>query len=459
MLLFARLTKLRSKKDVSRRENCLKQAVILAGGKGSRLSSRLNGLPKPMVDFDGKPLLWYQLRLLDKYGFDEVLILVNYLSDKIIEYVNQTDFGDMHVECVHEVSPLGTAGAVLSIYEKLHPTFLVVYGDTMLDVNLDRFTAYHYEKSECDVTLFVHPNSHPHDSDLVEVDDKSCVVAFHNYPHNAELYLQNLVNAALYMINRDCLLPMFNLEMNLLDFGKHIFPELLRLGIQIRAYNSPEYIKDCGTPDRLDSAIQDYKSGKILNARLDNPQKVIFLDRDGTINYDVGHLNNEKDLVLFDGVADAIKLINNSHYRCIIITNQPVIARGECSYADVQKIHNIIEMTIGAEGAFIDRFYFCPHHPDSGFENERAELKVLCKCRKPGTGLLDRASIDFNIDFSSSWFIGDTTVDIMTAKNCNLSSVLVQTGAAGMDGKFQVEADYTAPDLLRAVKLILAKDV
>ena len=170
-------------------------------------------------------------------------------------------------------------------------------------------------------------------------------------------------------------------------------------------------------------ALQDYKSGKISNARL-KINKVIFLDRDGTINYDVGHLDNEKDLVLFDGVADAIKLINNSYYRCIVITNQPVIARGDCSYADVQKIHNKIEMTIGAEGAFIDRFYLCPHHPDSGFKNERPELKVLCKCRKPGTGLLDRAAVDFNIDFSSSWFIGDTT-DIMTAKNLNCR--LVQT--------------------------------
>lgn len=435
----------------------MKQAVILAGGKGSRLSSRLNGLPKPLVDFGGKPLLWYQLSLLDKYGFDHVLILVSYLSEKIVDYVDQSDFGDMHVECVHEISPLGTAGAVLSIYEKLQSTFLVIYGDTMLDVNLDRFKIYH-EEEKCDVTLFVHPNSHPHDSDLVEVDDKNRILAFHAYPHNPELHLQNLVNAALYIINRDCLLPMFNLEVHLLDFGKHIFPELLRLGVQISAYNSPEYIKDCGTPDRLDGALRDYKSDKIVNARLDIPQKVIFLDRDGTINYDVGHLSNQKDLVLLDGVADAIKLINNSHYRCIVVTNQPVVARGDCSFATVEKIHNIIEMRIGEKGAFIDRFYFCPHHPDSGFENERSELKVFCKCRKPGTGLLDRASVDFNIDFSNSWFIGDTTVDIMTAKNGNLSSVLVQTGAAGMDGKFQVDADYTAPDLLSAVKLILAKD-
>lgn len=437
----------------------MEQAVILAGGKGTRLSSRLNGLPKPLIDFSGNPLLWHQLNLLEKYGFREVLILVSHLADNIADYIEKNNCWEMAIKCIEDVKPLGTAGAVLSIYDELDRSFLVVYGDTMLDIDLARFLEFHEKHKESDITLFVHPNSHPYDSDLVEVDTNDLVIAIHGYPHDPSAYLRNLVNAALYIINRDCLSKSRSLEAKFLDFGRDLFPKLLASGISIAAYNSPEYIKDCGTPDRLDKAILDYFTGKIKNANLSVPQKVIFLDRDGTINYDVGHLSDEKNLALLEGAAEAIKLINESDYRCIIITNQPVVARGDCSFSDVEKLHNIMEMRLGEKGAFIDRIYFCPHHPDSGFKNERPELKIRCDCRKPSIGLLKKANEDFNVNFDTSWFVGDTTVDIMTAKNLGISSVLVQTGAAGMDRKYDVEADYVTPDLLSAVELILSKQI
>jgi D,D-heptose 1,7-bisphosphate phosphatase len=237
-------------------------------------------------------------------------------------------------------------------------------------------------------------------TDLIQINNNNNVIAIHAYPHNQGLYLRNLVNAALYIINRDCLLKSCWSTGGSSDFAKDLFPKLIELDIPIAAYNSPEYIKDCGTPDRLDKAVSDYRTGKINASRLNVSQKVIFLDRDGTINYDVGHLSNEKDLRLLDGTAEAIKLINESGYRCIVITNQPVIARGECSFAGLEKLHNIIEMTLGAEGAYIDRIYFCPHHPDAGFENERSDLKINCDCRKPAVGLLKKANDDFNIDFT-----------------------------------------------------------
>ena len=148
------------------------------------------------------------------------------------------------------------------------------------------------------------------------------------------------------------------------------------------AYNSPEYIKDCGTPDRLDASIKDFKTGKISNFNLNKPQRVIFLDRDGTINEDVDHLNNIKNFNLLEGVTEAIRLINESNYRCIVITNQPVIARGECSHDELENIHNFMEKLLGNEKAFLDRIYFCPHHPDAGFIGEVPSLKIRCKCRK-----------------------------------------------------------------------------
>ena len=351
----------------------MKQAIILAGGKGVRLSSRLEGLPKTLVNFNDKPLIWYQLKLLEKYGYNEVLILVNYLAEKVEAYIRNSGYWKLSIKCIRENTPLGTAGAILSVFEELKTKFLVIYGDTMLNVDLKRFEDFHDNQENNDITLFVHPNDHPYDSDLIEITDDNKVTAIHASPHKPNLYLRNLVNAALYIINRDSLFRFISLKDFPLDFGKDLLPKLLKSRTIITAYNSPEYIKDCGTPERLDQSIDDYKKGKISKASLETSQKAIFLDRDGTINHDVGHLNNELELVLLDGVEEAINLVNKSDFRCIVITNQPVIARGECSFADVEKIHSKLETKLGQKGAFLDRIYFCPHHPDKGFKSKQIQ--------------------------------------------------------------------------------------
>lgn len=432
----------------------MKQAIVLAGGKGTRLSSKLNGLPKPLVDFCGKPLLWYQLKLLEKYGYDEVLILVNHKAQMISDYINNLKDLQIKVKCIEEKKPLGTAGSVLAIFDLLEDEFTVIYGDTILDVNLLKFYEFH-KNSKFDISLFVHPNNHPFDSDLVEINSKNEIKAIHSYPHDENLLTRNLVNAALYILKKESLPINLRGKEIYSDFGKDIFPNLLNSSIRVGAYNSPEYIKDCGTPDRLDASIKDFKTGKISNSNLNKPQKVIFLDRDGTINQDVDHLNNIKNFKLLEGVTEAIRLINESSYRCIVITNQPVIARGECSYDELEKIHNFMEMLLGNEKAYLDRIYFCPHHPDTGFVGEVSSLKIKCKCRKPEIGMLLDAKKDFNIDFTKSWFIGDTTVDIMTAKNANINSIQLKTGKNGTDNKYNVRADYIKKDLLSAIRFIL----
>jgi D,D-heptose 1,7-bisphosphate phosphatase len=433
----------------------LKQAVILAGGKGTRLSDRLGDLPKPLVDFCGKPLLWHQIEVLKKYGYTHILILVSHKADKIQEYIKSNNFWGVYIECVKEDKLKGTAGAVLSVYNRLKSTFLVVYGDTIFDVDLIRFEKFHGIIDKTDISLLLHPNSHPYDSDLVEIDDAGKILGFKSYPHPVGIDYKNIVNAALYLINRDCLISYTAPDIEFVDFAKDLFPRLLDKGFHLRGYLSPEYIKDCGTPDRLDKAIEDFKSGKISNSNIGLPQAAVFLDRDGTINQDVGHLSDVKDLILFDGVCEAIKKINDAGYKCIVITNQPVIARGDCSRIELQKIHNRLETILGKHGAFLDRIYYCPHHPDSGFANEVVEFKCQCECRKPSIAMINSAIEEFNIDISRSWFVGDTTVDLMTAKNAGIRSILVKTGAAGRDGKYNVLPDFEMADLNSAVDFIL----
>jgi histidinol-phosphate phosphatase family protein len=436
----------------------LKQAVILAGGKGTRLSDRLAGLPKPLVDFCGKPLLGHQIDILKRYGYTHILILVNHKANKIEEYIKANNSWGVDIECINENEPKGTAGAVLSVFNRLKNTFLVVYGDTIFDVDLVRFEKFHSIVDQTDISLFLHPNSHPYDSDLVEINESGKVLGFKSYPHPKKVDYRNIVNAALYLINRECLTPDLTSEIVFADFAKDLFPQLLDKGFLLRGYLSPEYIKDCGTPERLDKAIEDYKSGKISNSNIRIPQAAVFLDRDGTINQDSGHLSDVKDLVLFHGVCEAIRKINDAGYKCIVVTNQPVIARGECSLSELQKIHNKLETILGQQGAFFDRIYYCPHHPDSGFKNEVVELKGPCECRKPSIAMINSAVEEFNIDLSRSWFIGDTTVDLMTAKNAGIRSILVKTGAAGRDGKYDVIPDVEMADLTSAVDFLLNAD-
>jgi histidinol-phosphate phosphatase family protein len=433
----------------------MRQAVILAGGQGTRLRERLGDLPKPLIDLCGVPLLERQILLLKQYGFDDILILVNYKAEKIVEFCNSKNNWGLTIKCIDDGLPCGTAGAVLRAWDQLSDEFLVVYGDTMFEVDLERFKQFHQQVPITAATLFLHPNDHPHDSDLVEMDDAGIVTGFYPYPHDGVLYLSNLVNAALYIVRKATLESWRFFSEETLDFGKHVFPKMIGSGLRLRGYSSPEYIKDCGTPRRIDKVSADFRSGKIHRASLSHPQAAVFLDRDGTINVEVNHLISPDRFELIPGVDTAIQRLNRSEFRTCVVTNQPVIARGECTSAQLRSIHNKMETLLGRKGAFVDLIDYCPHHPDCGFIGEVPELKFLCTCRKPETGMIDRAVKKLNIDTAKSWMVGDTTTDVQLAKKAGIKSILVETGYAGLDRKYLVNPDFTVPDLQAAVDFIL----
>jgi histidinol-phosphate phosphatase family protein len=157
------------------------------------------------------------------------------------------------------------------------------------------------------------------------------------------------------------------------------------------------------------------------------------------------------------GVPEAIRRLNESEYRAVVVTNQPVIARGECTTEELIYMHAKLETELGGAGAFLDAIYFCPHHPDKGFAGEVVQLKIDCACRKPKLGMIERAVSDLNIDLETSWLIGDTTSDLETARRAGLKSILVRTGEAGNDRKFNTKANYTVENFAVAVDLILAQ--
>lgn len=429
------------------------QAVIIAGGKGTRLRERLGGLPKPMAVIGGRPLLEHQILLARQYGFTDIVLLTGYGAQHISEYFGDGGRWGIRVRYREEQKLLGTAGAVLANLAILEDRFLVMYGDTMLNVHLKRFWDAHAASSAA--TLFLHPNDHPQDSDLVELDTSGRVVAFHPYPHAPDRYYSNLVNAALYVID-NAALKRYSGSSAFPDFGKHLFPHLMREGVPLKGYRSPEYIKDAGTPERLDKVTADFESRRIAQGSFATPAPAVFVDRDGTLNREVSYVKSAAELELLPGTAGAIRKLNQAGVRIVVITNQPVIARGDCSEADLAEVHRKLETVLGAEGAYLDAIYYCPHHPDKGFPGERSELKLVCNCRKPATGLVDQAVKDLNLDLRRSWFIGDSARDIATAAAACIRSVLVRTGNGREEGTFVTAPDAVFSDLPSAVEYLLA---
>ena len=433
----------------------MRQAVILAGGKGTRLKSISRNIPKPMVYIQDKPLLEHLIQKCAQYGIFDIKLLVSYKKEQIEEYFGDGARFGVFIKYIYEEVPKGTAGALIDALPELNKCFLVIYGDTFFDIDLNSFWNFHQNHSE-DASIFLHPNDHPFDSDLVELNSDYQIKKIHPYPHKTGNWLQNLVNAGIYILNKKVFddIKLQN-KKDLPDIAKDLFPTMLKSRKKLYGYISTEYIKDMGTPKRLKKLEEDISSGKIENLKRQKPKVAFFLDRDGTINKEVGHLSNIDKFELFEGVAKSISKINAAGILVIVITNQPVIARGELKESELKKVHNKMETLLGRDGAYVDRIYYCPHHTDLGFKNEVKSLKFDCECRKPKIGLFLQAKNDLNIDLEKSWLVGDTTTDILAAKNAGIKSVLVKTGMSGEDRKHRVTPDFIVEDLNSAVDLFL----
>lgn len=407
------------------------KTVIMAGGKGTRISSVASDIPKPMIKIEGKPVLEHEIECLRDQGFKDIIITVSHLGNIIMDYfgdgsavspVTQKPFG-VHIEYYFEEQPLGNAGALFQIKDKLDSDFLLLNADAMFDVDFNRFVAFHKSHGGL-VTLFTHPNSHPYDSGVLIADANGAVERWLTKEDDRPKYYRNCINAGLHVLSPKLLAQ--EIDTPKIDLDRQLLKPLAGTG-KMFCYNSPEYVKDMGTPERYYSVCEDFKAGRVKGKNLANKQRTVFLDRDGTINKYVGFLRNIDEFELLDGVAEAIKKINASGYLAIVVTNQPVIARGEVSFEELQEIHNKMETLLGEQGAYVDAIYFCPHHPHKGYAGERPELKIDCECRKPKPGMLIQAAKDFNIDLINSWMIGDGENDILAGKNAGCHTALIQS--------------------------------
>jgi mannose-1-phosphate guanylyltransferase / phosphomannomutase len=427
------------------------KVIVLAGGMGTRLG--LPGVPKVLVPIDGVPLLERTVTSAVAYGFTDFLFLTGYLGEAIEHhFLDGSRFG-AKIEYVREPEPLGTAGCFNPIRERLTEPFVVIYGDTLMDVDLAAMANFASTRGGAG-TLFAHPNDHPFDSDLLEIDNNGRVVAVHPKPHAADAHLPNLVSAALYVLSPRAL--QFVDSAGASDWGRDVFPRLARAE-RLYAYRSCEYIKDIGTADRLSLGTRHLREGRLERLALRTAKPAVFVDRDGVINEERGGVHSPREVALIPGAARAIRLLNEAGVLVICVTNQPDLAKGMMTWADLRSVSGEIDHRLAVEaGAYLDDLFYCPHHPERGWPGEVTELKVDCDCRKPADGLLRRAAKIHHLDLGRSWLVGDRYCDIAAGASVGARTILVRTGHGGDDReRYAVKPNQHLPDLAAAADCIL----
>lgn len=406
----------------------------MAGGKGTRISELFPNIPKPLIPIDGIPVLEREIVSLRDQGFTDIIITIGYMAEKIQAYFGNGSKWNVNIVYFVEDKPLGNAGALFKL--DLTEDFLLLNADAAFDVDFNRMVEFHNLHGGL-VTLFTHPNSHPYDSGLIIADSTCEVNAWLAKEDDRPKFYRNRVNAGLHVISPK-VLEISGVDKNAI--GKEVNGKIMKVDLDRQVlkplcgthtmfcYDSPEYVKDMGTPERYESVCRDYTKGVVQAKNLKNRQKAIFLDRDGTINKYVGFLRKTEELELTEDAAEAIKLINTSGYLAVVVTNQPVIARGEVTWEGLDEIHNKMETELGKQGAYLDGIYFCPHHPHKGYVGELVELKIDCDCRKPKPGMLIKAAKDLNIDLKKSYMIGDSENDVKAGNSVGCKSIKIEEG-------------------------------
>ena len=428
-------------------------AVIQAGGMGTRmLELTKNEVPKPLFPLDGRPMMQWQIELLKTYNITEIIIIIGYLGDKIKEYFKDGKAFGVNIRYIEEKEPLGSAGALYYLKSMIScKKILLIFGDVMFNMDINRMIRFHEEK-QAQITLLVHPNSHPNDSDVLRIDEQKRVIGILPKKEKRKDWYDNCTNAGIYILEEDVLKKIK--EPKKIDLEKELILPLITTNT-VYGYHTTEYIKDAGTVSRFFSVERAHKNGIWDKKNLKNKQRCIFLDRDGTVNVYKGLVSCEELFELEEGVATAIRLLNEEGYLVIVVTNQPVVARGMCDIDDVKRIHRKMQVLLGEQGAYVDDIVFCPHHPDKGYPEENPEYKIICDCRKPATGMIDEMVKKYNIDIKNSYIIGDSTIDIELGRRVGLKTILVKTGLAGKDAKFNIEADLVTEKLKEAVLKII----
>lgn len=377
------------------------QAVILAGGLGTRLAPITHTTPKPMVPFHGRPFLAYLIDLLKQQGFTKVMLLLGYLAPKVQAY-----FGDgsrFGITIEYSVTPVedDTGRRIWHVRERLDPLFLLMYGDNYWPMPFDRMWAW-FSSHTAPAMVTIYRNDEGYSKDNVIIDTEGMITT---YDKSRQATGLKGVELGFMLLRREILarLPDQNCS-----FEKVMFPHLSAQR-QLLAFVTDHRYYSVSTPERLP-----------LTADFLARQPTVILDRDGVLNEKMARAHyvcSWQAWRWLPGSLEALRRFKQAGYRVIVVTNQAGIARGAMTSDDLETIHRHMHRDIEAAGGKVDAVYHCPHGWDEG-----------CHCRKPKPGMLFQAQRDFHLDLSRLWFVGDDTRDGMAAEaaGCRFAMVTEQ---------------------------------
>jgi len=436
----------------------ISKAVIAAGGLGTRIRAVTgDALPKALLPIAGEPVIFRQMQLLAEYKVEHVIVLAGHLADALRNSVEtEAERLKLRLDVLVESQPLGTAGGLAAARALLgNEHYYFLCGDIAVHMDLDRLQAVHIG-SLAAATVVVHPNDHPHDSDLIAVDEHDCITAIMPRGTRPPGYYRNLVFGSIYCLSPRVTAFVENEKKQ--DLNNDVLPHMLAVGERLRAYNTPEYLRDVGTAERLALVERDIASGFMESLHWSQKRPAVFFDRDGVLNVERGgrgviHID---ELEILPGAAAAVKTVNDSGQLAVVVTNQSAVAKGFITPKYLERILAKLETELGEHGARFDRIYHCPHHPEEGFPGEVPELKISCECRKPKPGMLLRAANELPIDLPNSCLIGDTQRDIVAAQRAGVVAYGVRTGRACRDCTGGVQPLLMFNDVFEAARFAVA---
>jgi len=400
----------------------LRQAVILAGGMGTRLGILTRNIPKPVLDIGGKPFLEYLIWNLKRFGIKDIILSVGYLADVIMQKLGDGTKYGVKINYSIEENPAGTAGALKVAEPLLEKQFLLLNGDTLFDVNyLDLELCR--QRTGTLVAMALREVEDVSRYGSVNVDEE-IVNAFGEKNLSGPGY----INAGIYAVHRSVI---DFISGQPCSFEREILPQLVGEGL-VSGLACNGFFIDIGVPD-------DLEKSRVLVPRWRH-KPAVFFDRDGVLNYDRGYVHTAQEFKWVPGAIEAVKKVNDAGYLAIVITNQAGIARGYYTEKDFLKFSEWINEELRRHGAHIDATYYCPHHPTDGL----GIYNVECDCRKPKPGMLLRAIKDWDIDVSRSVFFGDNISDIEAAEAAGVKGALVKEGEIFAQVSYWIKATQIA---------------
>ena len=392
----------------NRADSPVRQAIVLVGGKGTRLGELTRSIPKPMLEVaPGVRFLDALLFELARNGFSDITLLAGHLGEQVHDFYHGNRILDASVSVVLEPDPQGTGGALRYAADRLAPWFLMANGDSLFELNLRALAA---KPSPGMIgRLALRPVEDVSRYGNVTLSGVNIAAFREKDPANTG---PGLINGGVYLLSRDVMRHIPGPS----SIETDVFPKLAARGeLEGRIFDG--YFLDIGLPESYAVARREIPIRRV--------RPCAFLDRDGVLNVDQGYTHKPEDLRWTPGAPEAVRLLNEAGHYVVVVTNQAGVARGLFGENDVHRFHAEMGNQLAAHGAHIDAFYVCPFHEDAVVERYRVTNH---QDRKPNPGMLLRASSDWQIDMQRSFLIGDRDTDTAAAAAAGIPGHLYSGG-------------------------------